>query len=564
MYEDTDIQKILEKRIVKKDQGYLRMLLGLIILIALLIIFLWATFSSGTDRNKQFNFVLSSFTLIFIYAAFALSLNLEVGYVGLPNFGKIGFVAIGAYTFVILETTQGSNLFVHVLWSVIATLIFGVLMTLPSLRLKEDYFAIVTIVAGEIVRTIVQNEDKFGGTSGINYVNPIFKKYSADSLVKHIFINFTSFLFLLVIVAITVVIAIFQYRGYLKVNSSKRSMVRTLENADKVFLFFMLIGFIMNFAGIMDDGPSLGLDLMLLLTYFSIKIAKATLNMIVSDNKPTTNNVLVGISPLIIPIISIVVFFLLRFSKGDTVSIISTPKWYTAILSMSIMLIAYEVMNIMDISPLGRTLKAIRDDDTSAVSVGKGLLINRLKGFVVASFVIGFVAPFFVFFNAGVTPETYLPLLTFILYIMIIIGGTANNRGVVFGAVTIELLILTAQRLQSVNNAFIQNLSYPWGQKVDPVNWAYIITGVLLIVFLIFAPEGFFPERKYNNDRYLDDLYLADRDDDIDKSKFLSMLAKASKSSLIYGEPKEEIPSNFFSNLLDQVKNKFKGGSENE
>ncbi|HSD95256.1 MAG TPA: branched-chain amino acid ABC transporter permease, partial [Syntrophales bacterium] len=95
--------------------------------------------------------------VIAIYAIFALSLNVEVGYTGLFNFGHVAFFAIGAYTSALL-TLAG----VPFVWGVLAALLMaglcGFLLSIPALKLSGDYFGIATLGFGEILRMIVNNE----------------------------------------------------------------------------------------------------------------------------------------------------------------------------------------------------------------------------------------------------------------------------------------------------------------------------------------------------------------------------------------------------------------------
>jgi len=91
--------------------------------------------------------------IIAIYAIFALSLNVEVGYTGLFNFGHVAFFAIGAYTSALL--TLGGVPFV---WAFLAALFMsglcGFLLSIPALKLQGDYFGIATLGFGEILRMI--------------------------------------------------------------------------------------------------------------------------------------------------------------------------------------------------------------------------------------------------------------------------------------------------------------------------------------------------------------------------------------------------------------------------
>jgi branched-chain amino acid transport system permease protein len=102
------------------------------------------------------------------YAIFTLGLQLNVGYTGIMNFGQAGFMAIGAYAMGILVVRAGWSMWLALPASIGIAMLAGVLIGLPSLRLRADYFAIVTIAFAEIVRYVGQNARELtGGNQGL-------------------------------------------------------------------------------------------------------------------------------------------------------------------------------------------------------------------------------------------------------------------------------------------------------------------------------------------------------------------------------------------------------------
>ena len=103
-----------------------------------------------------------------IYTIFALGLQLNVGFTGIQNFGQAGFMAIGAYSMAILTAEEGMNFWLSLPISVLITIAFGLIVGLPSLRLRADYFAIATIAFAEAIRLIALNaRDLTNGAQGI-------------------------------------------------------------------------------------------------------------------------------------------------------------------------------------------------------------------------------------------------------------------------------------------------------------------------------------------------------------------------------------------------------------
>jgi branched-chain amino acid transport system permease protein len=102
-----------------------------------------------------------------IYAILALGIQLQFGFTGILNFGQVAFMAIGAYAMAILVVKSGLVLWVAIPVGVLIAMGFGALLALPTVRLRADYFAILTIAFGEIVRYVAINEEGLtGGSQG--------------------------------------------------------------------------------------------------------------------------------------------------------------------------------------------------------------------------------------------------------------------------------------------------------------------------------------------------------------------------------------------------------------
>ena len=102
-----------------------------------------------------------------LFTILALGLNIVVGYAGLLDLGYAAFFAVGAYAVGILTTTFGWNFWATLPVAVIAAILAGVIIGGPTLRLRSDYLAIVTLGFGEIVRITARNLKITGAASGI-------------------------------------------------------------------------------------------------------------------------------------------------------------------------------------------------------------------------------------------------------------------------------------------------------------------------------------------------------------------------------------------------------------
>ena len=102
-----------------------------------------------------------------IYGIFTLGLQINVGFTGLFNLGQSGFMGIGAYAMGMLVVDAGWSLWAAMPVAILVAVLAGLLVGLPSLRLRSDYFAIATIAFAEIVRYTFQNATFAGGNQGI-------------------------------------------------------------------------------------------------------------------------------------------------------------------------------------------------------------------------------------------------------------------------------------------------------------------------------------------------------------------------------------------------------------
>ena len=107
--------------------------------------------------------------LIYLFAA--IGLNVQFGYTGLLNFGQVAFVAAGAYAVGVIVLTFDLGLWLAVVVGVVVSTLLALLLGIPTLRLRADYLAIVTIAASELLRLLVRSiafKDVFGGAQGLN------------------------------------------------------------------------------------------------------------------------------------------------------------------------------------------------------------------------------------------------------------------------------------------------------------------------------------------------------------------------------------------------------------
>lgn len=112
-----------------------------------------------------------------IYALAAIGINIHFGYTGLLNFGQAAFMAVGAYGIAIIVASAGLNFWLGVAVGLTASVLLALLLGIPTLRLRADYLAIVTIAAAEIFRLTIRVSDfreVTGGTDGLQQFSGAF------------------------------------------------------------------------------------------------------------------------------------------------------------------------------------------------------------------------------------------------------------------------------------------------------------------------------------------------------------------------------------------------------
>ena len=111
-----------------------------------------------------------------IYALAAIGLNVHFGYTGLLNFGQAGFMMVAGYAMVSLPVVLGLNLWLGALVGIAMTVVLALLLGIPTLRLRADYLAIVTLAAAEAIRQTLgaaSFSETFGGQDGMTgYIEP--------------------------------------------------------------------------------------------------------------------------------------------------------------------------------------------------------------------------------------------------------------------------------------------------------------------------------------------------------------------------------------------------------
>lgn len=441
-----------------------------------------ATVAVFSFVDKTF-FIINVLIFILVFYVAALSLDLEVGSVGLPNFGKVGFIAIGAYGFALtfsagqrfLEnpaTGLVDNPALLVLVLIIAILvplfiaaIFGFALAIPTVKLRADYFAIMTIAGAEVIRFLLQNESRY----------------------------------------------LWQPTPFAPPQQLISNQVKT----------------------ILVTSPPFN-------TKFDFPVLQ------IPD----------FIGSLIAPLFGWGPAGPYNFTFG-------TIFGWQIFLFILFSLIAYGVYWFVEQlrkAPYGRTLRAIRDDDITVISVGKDVSRFRSQITIISAIIAAIAGILFAMTFSSFEHRNFVPALTFQLFIFIIIGGLGNSRGALVGTALVITYLNTASA-QTVRQVFALNLGpntvisfagidiniigeiftlLQINMIINPDNSKFVILGSILILFLIFMPSGLIPEPKTDNEKYMglltaderkaSDIAIAQRQSTAEQERIKSESEKSSDS----------------------------------
>jgi branched-chain amino acid transport system permease protein len=298
-----------------------------------------------------------------VYGLLALGLQLNVGYTGVINFGQVGFMAMGAYSAVILYVTVGLPFGLALLGSLLITMGTGVLIGLPALRLRADYLAIATITFAEVIRITARNaRDLTGGNQGTLNI-----ELGSDS---------------------------------------GRSFTAPWDDV----------------AGWIRDN-------------------------------------------LLEPI---------GISGTDYVNL---PLLLFTWLVLA--LLAFGLARLIR-TPWGRVLRAVREDEDAARALGKNAFSYKLQSLAIGAGLGGVAGWFFVFFQGQVNHQSFEPLVTFLAYAVLVLGGLASFPGVLLGAAIFWAIL---EGLREIGSDL--------GLAADKIAaLRFIVAGLALILLMAFRPQG--------------------------------------------------------------------------
>jgi len=167
------------------------------------------------------------------------------------------------------------------------------------------------------------------------------------------------------------------------------------------------------------------------------------------------------------------------------------PKNYNyiyLIIVVIVMVVVYLLIERAIRSPWGRVLRAVREDEVSASMSGKDIFNFKMQSLVFGSMVMGVGGALYAHYTIAISPEAFTPLYgTFIIWVMLMAGGSGNNKGAILGAYAIWAVW--------IGTKFMTDF-LPYTLKARAPFIRFLLIGILLEFILIYRPQGLLGEEK--------------------------------------------------------------------
>ena len=167
------------------------------------------------------------------------------------------------------------------------------------------------------------------------------------------------------------------------------------------------------------------------------------------------------------------------------------PRHYNylyLIIVLFILIVIYLAIERAVRSPWGRVLRAIREDEISAEMSGKNIFSFKMQSMVLGSMIMGIGGALYAHYTKAISPDVFTPLYgTFIIWVMLMVGGSGNNKGAILGAFVVWGIW--------IGTKFMTDL-LPYTLKARAPYIRFLLIGILLEIILIYRPKGLLGEEK--------------------------------------------------------------------
>jgi len=440
-------------------------------LIMLGLIFLVGVFQS-------WSVALSILCLCLISAVMTMGANIQWGYAGLINFGIMGYTALGGLAAVLVsvppvkEAWQVGGLNMVLCVFIIVGIVFGTRFIIKKYKKsnKRNYGIAAVIITGLIILRLISGP----AIESIEAVSPATTGFLGGFGLPIIFSWIVGAFFAGALAFIIGKIALGLRADYLAIATLLISeiVIAVIKHED------WLARGVKNVIGLKRPVPY-EIDLQTKEWFIDLvaRFNQGTLSLITDALEKEQ-----VLKQLVI--------------EGSTVFV---KLCYAGLFSIVVILLLIITQKAL-YSPWGRMMRAIRDNEEAANAMGKNVVKQHLLIFVLGSAIVGIAGAMMVTYDGLFTPGSYRPMrYTFLIWVMVIVGGSGNNFGAVLGGFAVWFLWIEAAPIALyLINFFTSGLDETSALKIHLIEsipyFRYLMMGIGLLLIMRYRPKGIIPE----------------------------------------------------------------------
>ena len=428
---------------------------------------------------QSWSIALSILNYCLISAVMTIGANIQWGYAGLINFGIMGYTALGGLAVVLISVAPvpeawdagGLNLILCLV--LIIAVVLSIKFVIKNYKFSKNKTLIISsiIVIGLFLIKLISAP----AIQSIESINPAKTGFLGGLGMPVLFSWVFGGLFAAGVAFVIGKIALGLRADYLAIATLliAEIIVSIIKHED------WLARGVKNVIGLKRPAPyEIDLQNSQWFINFIEKINSSKLNLInlISDRQDILNQLVIDASSIYVKLCFTSLFLIVVV----TLLIFTQRALY---------------------SPWGRKMRAIRDNEVSASAMGKNVVKEHLLIFVLGSAIVGLAGAMMVTNDGLFTPGSYRPMrYTFVIWVMVIVGGTGNNFGAILGGFVVWFLWVQAAPMSLLLiNFFTSHLPETNELKIHLINSApyfrFLIIGVGLLLIMRFRPQGILPEK---------------------------------------------------------------------
>jgi len=428
---------------------------------------------------QSWNIALSIFNMCLISAVMTMGANIQWGYAGLINFGIMGYTALGGLAAVLISvdpvqeawSAGGINILMSLL--IIIAMVISIRFILKNfVKSKLRTYGIAAIIISGIIIIRLTAES---GIEGIEAVNPAKTGFLGGLGLPIVFSWIVGAFFAGGLAFIVGKVALGLRADYLAIATLLISeiVIAIIKHED------WLTRGVKNVIGLKRPAPY-EVDLQTTEWFINLveKFNSGKLALIsnLTDRQAALNQLVI---------------------EGSSVFVKLCYSGLFLVVVIILLILTQKALY----SPWGRMMRAIRDNEEAANAMGKNVVKQHLLIFILGSAIVGIAGAMLVTQDGLFTPGSYRPMrYTFLIWVMVIVGGSGNNFGAILGGFAVWFLWIEAAPIALfLINLFTVGMPETHALKIHLIEsvpyFRYLMMGIGLLLIMRYRPKGILPEK---------------------------------------------------------------------